>query len=76
LYYLGMNLQPRLPKAFGKPTGYVFDHIYVLRQLYITKPERWRNEFLRPLEALVESCQGHVRLEFLGLPPNWVELLT
>lgn len=75
LYFHKLVVSPRLPKGiYREYSGRVFDIIYVMKYLYLSH-EKWGNEFLRPLEALLDSYREHLQLKYIGFPINWLEIL-
>lgn len=75
LYFHKLVVSPKLPKGiYREYSGRVFDIIYVMKYLYLS-PEKWRNEFVRPLEALLDTYQEHLQAKYIGFPDNWLKLL-
>ena len=56
-------------------TGRIFDQIYVMSFMYSDAKE-WNDYILPEIEELLRRYNSFVRLDALGFPPNWKEILT
>lgn len=75
LYYSNFNSQPRLTNTDKKLcTGKLFDQIIMLKKLYSNK-SRWNSSFITGLEALINQYQGSIKLNHIGFPLNWKNIL-
>ena len=75
LYYTLFTAQPHTPVDFSyKLFKQVFDYILVLKFLYPT-PERWKEELVIPLSALIEEYNDCINLNHIGFPENWQIIL-
>lgn len=60
---------------YTKTTGKIFDQIYVMSFMYSDAME-WNNYILPEIEELLQRYSVFVKLDALGFPPNWKEILT
>lgn len=75
LYFYNFVVFPRMPKNYkGQKSGRLFDIVYVLQYLYLDK-QRWNNEFLIPLEALILEYEDVINLDYIGFPHDWIKHL-
>jgi len=75
LYFHKFINFPKFPKDFsGTRSEKLFDIIYVLQYLYLDK-NKWNNEFIIPLEALLLEYNEAIDLNYIGFPKNWLHLL-
>lgn len=51
-----------------------FDYIMVLKFLYSSQ-NKWRDSFIVQLGALISEYESCIKLEHLGFPENWLDLL-
>lgn len=75
LYFNQFPAIPPTPKGFPyNLKKRVFDYILVLKFLY-PEPEKFNNNLIIPLSALLEEYSDCVVLNHIGFPINWRQLL-
>ena len=75
LYYRVFSAIPATPNGLPVQLGRtLFDNILVLKFLYPDR-DRWNNEFLPSIKALMEEYRGDIDLAHIGFPQNWEFLL-
>lgn len=75
LYYNKFGTMPATPRNFPYTLGdRVFDYILVVKFLYPDK-DKWNHIFMENLKALLEEYEGSIKMEHIGFPNNWEELL-
>lgn len=76
LYYRVFSAIPATPKSFGITLGRtLFDNIMVLKFLYPDQ-DRWNNEFLPAVTALMDEYAGDIDLSHIGFPNAWGNWLS
>ena len=76
LYYLKFSNYPKLPKDSNlKVNSRLFGQIIALKFLHMNNSS-WNNNFLIPLESLLNEYSEHISLKDIGFPENWKEILT
>ena len=53
----------------------LFDNIVMVKFLYPDR-DRWNNEVLTSISALIEEYRGDIALNHIGFPDTWEQLLT
>lgn len=75
LYYRVFSAIPATPKDMNTRLGRtLFDNIMVLKFLYPDR-DRWNNEFLPSIKALIEEYAGDIDLAHIGFSDNWEGIL-
>jgi abortive infection bacteriophage resistance protein len=74
LYYRIFPTIPKTPVGHFKLHNRIFDLIIVLKHLYPDKG-KWNNEVLTALDALVSEYEGIIKLNHIGFPESWRELI-
>ncbi len=55
--------------------GKIFDQIIVMKNLY-SDTDEWNNYFIPQLKELLDSYSETIKLDDLGFPNDWINLLT
>lgn len=75
LYYRVFSAVPTTPDCFPRTLERrLFDNIAMLRFLYPDR-DRWNNEVLTFIAALLEEYAGDIELTHIGFPDDWEDLL-
>ena len=75
LYFTYFTDAPRLPKTVDYECSYrIFDQLLMLKILYPHRA-KWSGAFFKPLASLITEHENVIRLNHLGFPGNWMELL-
>ena len=75
IYYWKFSAVPLFPDDYAySVTGRIFDYLIVLKKLY---PDRnnWKNNIFNSLNSLVEEYEGSIKLNHIGFPENWRDIL-
>lgn len=76
LYYRIFSAIPATPDFFPmKLDRRLFDNIVMLKFLYPDR-DRWNYEVLPSISALIAEYRGDIRLNHIGFPDTWEQLLT
>ncbi len=76
LYYRIFSAIPATPDGFPMELGRrLFDNIIMVKFLYPDR-DRWNNEVLTSISALIEEYRGDIALNHIGFPDTWEQLLT
>ncbi|MBD5129781.1 MAG: Abi family protein [Ruminococcaceae bacterium] len=76
LYGNRFPVLPRTPRGIEPElSDDVFGYIMVMKQLYHDK-KNWNERIVKPISRMLKKNAGAVRLDDLGFPENWAELLT
>lgn len=76
LYYRIFSAIPATPNGFPmKLNRRLFDNIVMLKFLYPDR-DRWNNEVLTSISALIGEYRGDIALNHIGFPDTWERLLT
>lgn len=73
-YWIFPSMAKRSRKDTFVPDRSLFSQLMMLKELYPT-PDDWNREFYLPLFYLVDKYRTSIRLEHIGFPENWTELL-
>jgi len=74
LYYRNFATTPRTPSGSRRIDNTLFGIATVLKGLYPYQ-ERWNSEVLVTIETLIEEFAGSIKLNHIGFPDNWMDLL-
>ncbi|UOO37406.1 Abi family protein [Oscillospiraceae bacterium CM] len=75
LYYRRFSKFPKTPERYRQLSNTVFDYICIIKYLFPDK-QRWNSETLTALEALINEYDGVIKLNHIGFPTNWTDLLN
>ncbi len=76
LYGNSFPVEPRKPHNFyDELEPNVFGYIMVMKQVYHA-PQEWNRQVVKPLARMINQNADVIRLEHIGFPDNWEELLT
>ncbi|SHI24175.1 Abortive infection bacteriophage resistance protein [Sporobacter termitidis DSM 10068] len=75
LYNRRFPTRPKTPEDHFELENKLFDFIVALKHLYPNK-ERWNNETLLALKALIDEYEDSIKLNHIGFPSDWNELLN
>ena len=76
LYGNTFPVEPRTPQGLDiELKADVFGYIMVLKQLYHDH-ENWNERVIKPLSRAINKNSDVLRMEHLGFPENWQELVT
>lgn len=71
LYFRIFSAVPRnLPLEYQQQERRLFASVYALKNLYPSR-EKWNNEIMTQLEALIEQYSEEINLEHIGFPEDW-----
>lgn len=75
LYYRIFSAVPATPAGLSIRLGRsLFDNIEMLKFLYPDR-DRWNNEVLASISALIEEYLGDIELQHIGFPEDWETFL-
>ena len=76
LYFLKFSNYPKLPKNSDlKTNSRLFGQILLLKFLHIND-NNWNNNFVIPMESLLEEYSKYIRFGNIGFPENWKKILS
>ena len=75
LYFRIFSAVPRnFPSEYKQQERRLFASVYMLKNLYPSQ-EKWNNEIMAQLEALIDQYNEDIDLEHIGFPENWKTVL-
>lgn len=75
LYFHKLVTYPKMPNNDSvQRSNRIFDILYIMKFLHLDS-QKWNNNFLSSLEALIEEFNGDINIKFIGLPKNWKSIL-
>lgn len=76
LYYWIFPAIPKMDKRDSfVPNRRLFSQLYMLKHL-TQNAAVWNNDFVDPLDYLINKYESDINLKCIGFPDNWKELLT
>jgi abortive infection bacteriophage resistance protein len=79
LYGFNFKITPKLPKTTTSIAGNnrhsLFAQVFMLKLLYHNLQDKWNNDVLAPLIALLNEYREYVDFDHIGFPENWEEIL-
>ncbi len=76
LYYWIFPAIPKIPATYGFSSDRtLFSQLYMLKLMY-PYPDRWNDDFVKPLKKLMSKYNNSVSRKHLGFPYRWKSMLT
>jgi len=75
LYYWVFPAIPRMPSNTAYvPTRRLFAQLYMLKLMY-PYPDKWNDDFVKPLEKIIQKYKTHISLNHIDFPYRWKSIL-